>query len=117
MSQAVVALLLLRLEARRGEWVPTADLAGHLALHETVVRAHLLTMESSGTALLRRAGGGAVHAASAPAPRDAAGPPPKSRPVGAAGAAKHLPPHPAADRAVDTPSIAPNARFQPNVTA
>ncbi|MBE2242456.1 MAG: hypothetical protein IAE86_06860 [Burkholderiaceae bacterium] len=64
MSQAITALLLLRLEARRGEWVPVADLGAHLALHEQVVRAHLVAMESAGKALLRRGGGGVVQAAS-----------------------------------------------------
>lgn len=66
MSMAVTALLLLRLEARRGEWVAVAELSAHLALVDTVVRAHLLAMESCGTALLRRNAGGMVQAASAP---------------------------------------------------
>lgn len=66
MSLAVTALLLLRLEARRGEWVAVAELSSHLALADPVVRAHLLAMESCGTALLRRGNGGMVQAASAP---------------------------------------------------
>ena len=84
MSLAVTALLLLRLEARRGEWVTVAELAAHLALVDTVVRAHLLAMESAGTALLRRGDGGIVQAASAPPQtgRAAAFPPPTYPPTG-----------------------------------
>lgn len=44
-SHAVLALLRLRLESHRGEWVAVADLAHHLACSAGVVRDHLAVLE------------------------------------------------------------------------
>lgn len=52
-SQAVLALLRLRLEAHRGEWVLVVDLARHLGLSEPVVRHHLNHLERQRAVQLR----------------------------------------------------------------
>lgn len=41
MSWAIRALLLLRLEARQGEWQSVADLADHIAVNQAAVREQL----------------------------------------------------------------------------
>ena len=41
MSAALIALLLIRLDAHVGDWCPVADLARHLAVPEPVARLHL----------------------------------------------------------------------------
>lgn len=53
LSQAVLALLRLRLEAHRGEWVTVLDLALHLGLSEPVVRHHLAHLERQHAVRLR----------------------------------------------------------------
>lgn len=113
MSHAVIALLLLRLQARCGAWVPVADLCGHLALSRPVVVSHLLALQASGDALLRNDARGLVDAAAAPGPRaddDAepnTGPASADRPLGAPGV-------PGADfAAVYGPYIAPAGHCRP----
>lgn len=110
MSLAVTALLLLRLEARRGQWVPVALLCEHLGLHGGVVREHLESMAAGGTVVLQHDPGSVVRAA-----RTA---PSIPRPVVASGAVA-APGGPEIDlERFERPSVAsqtPSRRFDPPV--
>ena len=47
-SFGMAAIILLRLDARAGEFVSVTDLAAHLGCSVTVVRAHLETLAANG---------------------------------------------------------------------
>lgn len=53
-SFGVAAIVLLRLDARPGEYVEVADLASHLGCSVTVVRAHLETLVANGQVVAMR---------------------------------------------------------------
>lgn len=53
-SFGVAAIILLRLDARPGEWVPVADLAQHLCCGIPTVRAHLETLAANGQVAVQR---------------------------------------------------------------
>lgn len=63
MSTAVYALLLIRLEAWRGEWLTVDALAQHLAIRHDLVRQHLQLMFDAGEVALRHAADGQIEAA------------------------------------------------------
>lgn len=48
MSISQQALILIRLDARRGEVVPVAELAGHMGLSEDVVRQRIVELWHQG---------------------------------------------------------------------
>ncbi len=68
MSLAVTALLLRRLEARRGEWVQVALLCERLGLNGRIVREHLAAMAGRGMAVLQHNPEGVAEAARAAPP-------------------------------------------------
>lgn len=64
MSLGLVALLLLRLDARMGRWEPVASLAGHFGVPAEVVADHLERLVASGLVRAERSDkSGAIVAA------------------------------------------------------
>ncbi|MBQ1761287.1 MAG: MarR family transcriptional regulator [Aquincola sp.] len=73
MSTQLTALLLARLDARPGEQVTVADLAGHIGIAPAAVQATLEGMVHTGLVLAQReAVGGHIVAATVPQRKEAA---------------------------------------------
>lgn len=69
MSYAMVACVLIRLDARAGDWVPVDALANHLGCGCPVVRAHLAEMAADRMLQLQwDAAGKTIMAARSPMP-------------------------------------------------
>lgn len=109
MSIAITALVLLRLEARRGEWHAVAELAAHMAVSPAVVCAHLEPLAARGMAHVRRGEQGAIQHAR----MDAEPAEPNTGPAGADRTAGHPVPQCADLRGVYGPYIAPYGQRQP----
>lgn len=63
MSHAIIAILLIRLDARCGEWVTVRDLAEHFNLLASNVELHLRHMCEQGLVQLQLVDGDQLHAA------------------------------------------------------
>ena len=63
MSMAITALLLLRLQAWRGQWLEVPALASHLAVSQDAVRSHLRQLAAEGHVALWLNTGGEIYAA------------------------------------------------------
>lgn len=58
MSRALAALICIRLDAKRGQWVTVEELAGHVDLSGSQIRSACEQLRSEGLLLVRRSAAG-----------------------------------------------------------